>query len=71
LPPDASIGQVLKLLDQSAGRVPISDEAGTVIGWARHRDVLTAVIAPEAARHQPAPRRQASESILAGAAGPL
>ncbi len=48
LPADATIGQVLKLLDQSAGGVPIADDAGAIIGWVRHRDVLSAVIAPEA-----------------------
>ncbi len=53
LPPDASIGQVLKLLDHGAGGVPIADRDGNVIGWVRHRDVLAAVIAPEAGPSQP------------------
>ena len=54
LPPDASIGQVLKLLEDSAGGVPIADEHANVIGWVRHRDVLAAVIAPES-KPPPAP----------------
>jgi CIC family chloride channel protein len=57
---DASIGQVLKLLDQSAGGVPIADSVGKVIGWVRHRDVLSAVISPEAALARPPGKRVAA-----------
>ncbi len=57
LPLDATLGQVLKLLDQSAGGVPIADHDGNVVGWVRHRDVLSAVISPDARAHPPVDRR--------------
>jgi CIC family chloride channel protein len=47
LPPDATIGQLLKLLDQGADGVPIAGSSGIVIGWVRHQDVLAALIAPD------------------------
>ncbi|HEX4015459.1 MAG TPA: chloride channel protein [Frankiaceae bacterium] len=60
LPPDASIGQVLKLLEQSAGGVAIADGEANIIGWVRHRDVLAAVIAPE----PPPPDRSTAPTVI-------
>jgi CIC family chloride channel protein len=47
LPLDASLGQVLRVLDQGADAVPIADPDGVIVGWVRHRDVLAALISPE------------------------
>jgi CIC family chloride channel protein len=57
----ASFGDVLRRFDAGAEAIPVADEAGTLIGWVRQRDVL-AVLAPTATtrlplpatRHQPA-----------------
>jgi CIC family chloride channel protein len=69
LPADASIGQVLRLLEQSSGGVPIADHEGTVVGWVRHRDVLAAVIQPETKPQRPPGKRVAAASLpFAGAA---
>ena len=44
LPADATLGQVLRMLDSGLEAVPIADLAGLVVGWVRHRDVLTALM---------------------------
>jgi CIC family chloride channel protein len=53
LPLDASLGQVLRVLDQGVDAVPIADPDGTIVGWVRHRDVLAALISPEPATVTP------------------
>ena len=37
------LGDALDQLDRGAGAVPVIDSAGTVTGWLRHRDLLTAL----------------------------
>jgi CIC family chloride channel protein len=39
----ASIGDVLRHFDAGADAVPVASEDGTIIGWIRQRDVLTAL----------------------------
>jgi chloride channel protein, CIC family len=68
LPPDATIGQVLRLLNQGAGGVPIADSDGIVIGWVRHQDVLSALVAPETSE-PPQLSRIPAPKPLASAAG--
>jgi CBS-domain-containing membrane protein len=63
LRPDASIGQVLKLLDYGAGGVPVADADGVVIGWVRHQDVLTALLAPAEGVAPQAPRTAAAPPL--------
>jgi CIC family chloride channel protein len=40
---DAPVGEVLKRLDRGDGAVPVTSRDGTVVGWIRHRDILTAL----------------------------
>lgn len=70
--PDAPLGDALDRLDQGAGAVPVVDgPAGTVTGWVRHQDLLTAlsrapaepprtdaVSRPRLVRSRPGPRRR-------------
>lgn len=42
---DSPLGDALDELERGAGAVPVVDDAGTVIGWVRHRDLLTALSA--------------------------
>ena len=37
------LGDALDQLDHGAGAVPVIDSAGTITGWIRHRDLLTAL----------------------------
>jgi CIC family chloride channel protein len=47
---DAPIGDVLKRLDHGDGAVPVTTGGdGTVVGWIRHRDILTALTTSRAA----------------------
>ncbi len=41
--PDAALGEALERLEHGDGAVPIADDTTTVIGWLRHRDLLTAL----------------------------
>ena len=42
--PDAPLGDALDRLDHGAGAVPVVDgSTGTVSGWVRHQDLLTAL----------------------------
>lgn len=57
LPSDASLGQALRVLDQGVDAVPIAGPDGAIVGWVRHRDVLTTLISPEpAATGTPSPK---------------
>ncbi len=49
---DSHLGAALDRLDHGAGAVPVIGDTGTVIGWIRHRDILTALSSSEGA---PAP----------------
>lgn len=40
---DTPLGHVLEQLDHGAGAVPVCDARGTVTGWVRHRDLLSAL----------------------------
>jgi CBS-domain-containing membrane protein len=40
---DAPIGDILKRLDHGDGAVPVTAGDGTIVGWIRHRDILTAL----------------------------
>ena len=51
LPADATLGQVIRKLDSGLDAVPIADPAGGVIGWVRHRDVLTVLMQSGRERH--------------------
>ena len=52
LRPDSSIGEALKLLDDRGDGVPVADTDGNVIGWVRHRDVLSALVTPPSTQDQ-------------------
>ena len=41
----ASIDDALKRLDSGADAIPIQDSDGGIVGWVRHRDMLTALTA--------------------------
>jgi CIC family chloride channel protein len=43
LAPAASIGDALKQLDTGTDAVPVQDTDGGIVGWVRHRDMLTAL----------------------------
>jgi CIC family chloride channel protein len=43
LRPAASIGEALKQLDTGTDAVPVQDAEGGIVGWVRHRDMLTAL----------------------------
>jgi CIC family chloride channel protein len=58
LGPSASIGDALKQLDSGTDAVPVQAAGGDIIGWVRHRDMLTALSAAPAAPHQEGARRQ-------------
>jgi CIC family chloride channel protein len=45
LGPGASIGDALKQLDTGTDAVPVQDTEGSIVGWVRHRDMLTALTA--------------------------
>jgi CIC family chloride channel protein len=53
---DAPIGNVLKRLDHGDGAVPVTTGDGTVVGWIRHRDILTALTTPARPATPPATR---------------
>jgi CIC family chloride channel protein len=40
----ASIGDALKQLDSGTDAVPVQDSDGGIVGWVRHREMLTALI---------------------------
>jgi CIC family chloride channel protein len=40
---DAPIGEVLRRLDHGDGAVPVITSDATLVGWIRHRDILTAL----------------------------
>jgi CBS-domain-containing membrane protein len=44
----ASIAEVLREFDAGVSALPISDDAGQLVGWVRERDVLTALSLPAA-----------------------
>jgi CIC family chloride channel protein len=46
LQPQSSIGDALKQLDSGSDAIPIQAADGTIVGWIRHRDMLTALSAP-------------------------
>ncbi|MEO6881016.1 MAG: chloride channel protein [Mycobacteriaceae bacterium] len=48
LPVDAPLGDALRLLDRGAPAVAVTDGAGNLVGWVRHRDVLAAMSRPPA-----------------------
>lgn len=48
LPVDAPLGDALRLLDRGAPAVAVTDTAGNLVGWVRHRDVLAAMSRPPA-----------------------
>ena len=52
----ASIGEALKLLDDRGDGAPVADPEGNVIGWIRHRDVLSALVAHGSGAAQQEPR---------------
>jgi CIC family chloride channel protein len=57
---DAPIGDVLKRLDHGDGAVPVTTGGdGTVVGWIRHRDILTALTTPARTATAPATRTAA------------
>ena len=39
----ASIGDALKQLDNGSDAIPVQDTNGDIVGWVRHRDMLTAL----------------------------
>ncbi len=41
--PSESLGEVIRRLDQGTEAVPITGPDGTLLGWVRHRDMLTAL----------------------------
>ena len=41
--PEESLGEVIRRLDHGADAVPITNRDGILIGWVRHRDMLTAL----------------------------
>ncbi len=43
---DSSIGEVLRRLDRGDNAVPVTADAGNLVGWIRHRDMLTALSKP-------------------------
>ncbi|MGH8862681.1 MAG: chloride channel protein [Jatrophihabitantaceae bacterium] len=43
LAPAATIGDALKRLDGGVDAVPVQDDVGSIVGWVRHRDMLTAL----------------------------
>lgn len=40
---DVSLGEVLRRLDRGADTIPVTSHDGNLIGWVRHRDMLTAL----------------------------
>jgi CIC family chloride channel protein len=45
---DSSIGEVLRRLDRGDNAVPVTGTEGVLVGWIRHRDMLTALSNPAA-----------------------
>ena len=43
LQPDSSLGEALQRLEHGDGAVPVTDTSQTVVGWVRHRDLLSAM----------------------------
>ena len=48
LQPDSPLGEALHRLEHGAGAVPVTDATQTVVGWVRHRDLLSALSVAQA-----------------------
>lgn len=61
LQPDAPLGEAMHRLEHGAGAVPVTDAARVVIGWVRHRELLSA-LSVGAARPDPHPDPESARS---------